>query len=59
MVLLTAVRRIDDIGATNLAQLKENIDAYSVKISDEIVNGINAIHAEIVNPGQQRGRRGQ
>lgn len=40
------------IGATNLAQLKENIDAYAIKISDEIVNSINAIHAEIMNPGQ-------
>lgn len=40
------------IGATNLAQLKENIDAYSLTLSDEVVKGINAIHAEIMNPGQ-------
>ena len=40
------------IGATNLAQLKENIDAYAATLSDEIVNSVNAIHAEIMNPGQ-------
>jgi len=40
------------IGATSLAQLKENIDAYEVKLSDELVAGVNAIHHEITNPGQ-------
>lgn len=40
------------IGATNLSQLKENIDAYSVKLSDEVIKNVNAIHAEIMNPAQ-------
>ena len=40
------------IGATNLAQLKENIDAFDVKLSDDILNAINAIHAEMTNPAQ-------
>ncbi len=40
------------IGATTMAQLKENIDAFSVKLPDDVVKGINAIHAEITNPGQ-------
>ncbi|MBC7404292.1 MAG: aldo/keto reductase [Cytophaga sp.] len=40
------------IGATNLIQLKENIDAFDIELSDEIISGVNAIHAEISNPGQ-------
>jgi aryl-alcohol dehydrogenase-like predicted oxidoreductase len=40
------------IGATTLAQLKENIDAESVVLSDEVVAQIDAIHARITNPGQ-------
>lgn len=40
------------IGATTLAQLKENIDAESVTLSDEVVAQIDAIHARITNPGQ-------
>lgn len=40
------------IGATSLAQLKENIDAESVVLSDEVVAQIDAIHARITNPGQ-------
>jgi aryl-alcohol dehydrogenase-like predicted oxidoreductase len=40
------------IGATNLAQLKENIDAESVTLSDEVVAAIDAIHARYTNPGQ-------
>ena len=40
------------IGATNLTQLKENIDAYALKLSDELVQGVNAIHATFTNPGQ-------
>jgi aryl-alcohol dehydrogenase-like predicted oxidoreductase len=40
------------IGATNLDHLKANIDAYSIKLSDEVVKAINAIHAEFTNPGQ-------
>lgn len=40
------------IGATTLAQLKENIDAIDLKLDREVVDGINAIHARITNPGQ-------
>jgi aryl-alcohol dehydrogenase-like predicted oxidoreductase len=40
------------IGATNLEQLKENIDAEQVALSDEVVKAIDAIHARITNPGQ-------
>jgi aryl-alcohol dehydrogenase-like predicted oxidoreductase len=40
------------IGATNLEQLKENIDAEAIVLSDEVVKAIDAIHARITNPGQ-------
>jgi aryl-alcohol dehydrogenase-like predicted oxidoreductase len=40
------------IGATNLAQLKENIDAESLTLPDEVANAIDAIHAHYTNPGQ-------
>jgi aryl-alcohol dehydrogenase-like predicted oxidoreductase len=40
------------IGATNLTQLKENIDAEQVTLSDEVVAAIDAIHAKYTNPGQ-------
>ncbi len=40
------------IGATSLAQLKENIDAFEVTLSEELIQGVNAIHAQISNPGQ-------
>jgi aryl-alcohol dehydrogenase-like predicted oxidoreductase len=40
------------IGATSLAQLKENIDAFELKLSPEIVAQVDAIHAAITNPGQ-------
>ena len=40
------------IGATSLPQLQENIDALSLQLSDEIVDAINEIHADITNPGQ-------
>jgi len=40
------------IGATNLAQLKENIDAEALSLSDEVVAAIDAIHARYTNPGQ-------
>jgi aryl-alcohol dehydrogenase-like predicted oxidoreductase len=40
------------IGATNLEQLKENIDAAEITLSDEVVKAIDAIHARITNPGQ-------
>lgn len=40
------------IGATTLAQLQENIDAYTVKLPQHVLEGIDAIHAGITNPGQ-------
>lgn len=39
------------IGATTLAQLKENIDAFEVKLSSDLVDAIDAIHGRITNPG--------
>jgi aryl-alcohol dehydrogenase-like predicted oxidoreductase len=38
------------IGATNLEQLKENIDSTNVTISHELLAEINEIHSEIPNP---------
>ena len=38
------------VGATNLKQLKENIDTINITLSDELLAKINAIHAEIPNP---------
>lgn len=38
------------IGATKMEQLKENIDSINVVLSQEILDGINAIHNEIPNP---------
>ncbi|GGY04440.1 aldo/keto reductase [Massilia dura] len=40
------------IGATTLAQLKENIDAYAVKLPQHVLEGIDVIHASLPNPGQ-------
>jgi aryl-alcohol dehydrogenase-like predicted oxidoreductase len=40
------------IGATTLAQLKENIDAYEIKLPLDVIDQVNAIHARITNPGQ-------
>ena len=40
------------IGATNLQQLQENIDAASVTLADDVVDAVNAIHARFTNPGQ-------
>jgi aryl-alcohol dehydrogenase-like predicted oxidoreductase len=40
------------IGATSLAQLKENIDAFEVRLSEEVIDRINQIHASLPNPGQ-------
>lgn len=40
------------IGATSLTQLQENIDALALRLSDAVVAAINAIQAEISNPGQ-------
>ncbi len=38
------------IGATNLEQLKENIDSIHLSLSEEILDQINAVHAVIPNP---------
>ena len=38
------------IGATNLDQLKENIDSINVVLNDELLNEINTIHSVIPNP---------
>jgi aryl-alcohol dehydrogenase-like predicted oxidoreductase len=40
------------IGATNLGQLKENIDAEATVLSEDVIKAIDAIHARITNPGQ-------
>lgn len=40
------------IGATSIEQLKYDIDAYSIKLSDDIVKEINEVHADFMNPGQ-------
>src|SRR5690606_20311572 len=38
------------IGATNLEQLKENIDSVDVELSDEVLEGIKGIHRKYPNP---------
>lgn len=38
------------IGATNLDQLKENIDSINVELNDEVLKGIEMIHNQIPNP---------
>ena len=38
------------IGATTLGQLKSNLESEALILSDEIIAGIEAIHAEIPNP---------
>ena len=38
------------IGATSLAQLKENIDSVDVHLSSEVLQGIEAIHQQYSNP---------
>ena len=40
------------IGATTLQQLQENLQAHAVTLPEEILAGIDAIHAAITNPGQ-------
>lgn len=39
------------IGATSIEQLKTDIDAYSIKLSDDVVKAINEVHLEFTNPG--------
>ena len=38
------------IGATSMEQLKENIGSINLKLDEEIINEIEAIHQEIPNP---------
>jgi len=38
------------IGATTMAQLKENIDSWQIEITEEIMTGINEIHNQHCNP---------
>jgi len=38
------------IGATSMAQLKENISSIDISLNDELIAGIEAIHTEQPNP---------
>ena len=38
------------IGATSIEQLTENIDSINVELSEELLEGIDAIHNDIPNP---------
>ncbi|KAI8471365.1 MAG: oxidoreductase [Monoraphidium minutum] len=38
------------IGATSMPQLKENIDAFSVELSPEVVEGVNALYKKFRDP---------
>jgi aryl-alcohol dehydrogenase-like predicted oxidoreductase len=38
------------IGATNMEQLKSNIDAFDLTLAPDVVTGIDAIHRECPNP---------
>src|SRR5690606_35609245 len=38
------------IGATNLEQLKENIDSINITLNESVLAQINEIHAQIPNP---------
>jgi aryl-alcohol dehydrogenase-like predicted oxidoreductase len=40
------------IGATSLAQLKENIDAADITLPEHMITAIDAIHGRLPNPGQ-------
>lgn len=40
------------IGATTMAQLQQNIDALSIRLPNQVIEGIDAIHRNITNPGQ-------
>ncbi len=40
------------IGATSIGQLEENIDAFDLHLNEDVIAGINRIHADITNPGQ-------
>ena len=38
------------IGATNMKQLKTNIESVNIKLTDEIINDINEVQAIYPNP---------
>ncbi len=38
------------IGATSIAQLKENIESVNVKWNQQLEDAVNAIHGQIPNP---------
>ncbi len=38
------------IGATTMEQLKQNISAYKTKLPEDIINQIDQIHLEVMNP---------
>lgn len=38
------------IGATSLEQLEENIDSINIRLSNDVMNAINEVHADIPNP---------
>lgn len=38
------------VAATNLKQLKENIESINISLSDEVLKQINEVHSEIPNP---------
>ncbi len=39
------------IGATSVEQLRANIDAYSIRLSEDVVNAVNEVHLEFTDPG--------
>lgn len=38
------------IGATTMEQLKENIDSVELRLTDEVLSGIESIHKQFTNP---------
>ncbi len=39
------------IGATSIEQLAYDIDAYSLSLSEDVVNAVNEVHLDLTNPG--------
>lgn len=39
------------IGATSLEQLAYDIDAYSIKLPEDVMNAVNEVHLDLTNPG--------
>ena len=44
------VRHVHIIGATTMEQLKENIDAFGVDLSEEVLEGVDAINKRYRDP---------